>query len=186
MTSITGWLLSVSLLPFTLCLSTLLILMGSCMAQRLTLSKACPGFYVSAAQVFRKHCGKGRNCALNEQFLLFPQSFLLVWRTFCHFHQIQKCRLQTLCIWTSLKFVIWDRVNCRTHDLEVTWGMSLTRSIGHVLGQDTSEPRPRNGEAQDCPWIYDLSCDSRDVENSVTPFNQSFNLTINHNKYSYH
>ena len=26
--------------------------------------------------------------AHNEQFLLFPQSFLLVWRTFCHFHHI--------------------------------------------------------------------------------------------------
>ena len=26
--------------------------------------------------------------ARNEQFLLFPQCFLLVWRTFCHLHQI--------------------------------------------------------------------------------------------------
>ena len=25
---------------------------------------------------------------LNEQFLLFPQCFLPVWGTFCHFHQI--------------------------------------------------------------------------------------------------
>ena len=27
--------------------------------------------------------------AHNEQFLLFPQSFLPIWRTFCHFHRIQ-------------------------------------------------------------------------------------------------
>ena len=31
-------------------------------AQTLTLSQTSPGFYVSAAQVFRKHCGKRRNC----------------------------------------------------------------------------------------------------------------------------
>ena len=31
--------------------------------------------------------GKGE-IARNEQFLLFPQCFLLVWRTFCHFHQV--------------------------------------------------------------------------------------------------
>ena len=24
----------------------------------------------------------------NEQFLLFPQCFLPIWRAFCHFHQI--------------------------------------------------------------------------------------------------
>ena len=30
--------------------------------------------------------GKGE-IALNEQFLLFPQRFLPVWRAFCHFHQ---------------------------------------------------------------------------------------------------
>ena len=31
--------------------------------------------------------GKGE-IARNKQFLLFPQCFLLVWRTICHFHQI--------------------------------------------------------------------------------------------------
>ena len=29
----------------------------------LTLSQTSPGFYVSALQVFRKHCGKRRNCS---------------------------------------------------------------------------------------------------------------------------
>ena len=55
-----------------------------------TLSKTSPDFYVSAVQVFWKHCGNRRNC-----------SFLPVWRSFCHFHQIWKC----------LKFVVWERVN---------------------------------------------------------------------------
>ena len=36
---------------------------------------------------FENTAGKGE-IARNEQFLLFPQCFLLVWRTFYHFHQI--------------------------------------------------------------------------------------------------
>ena len=38
---------------------------------------------------FEKTVGKGE-IARNEQFLLFPQSFLPVLRTFCHFLQIFK------------------------------------------------------------------------------------------------
>ena len=26
--------------------------------------------------------------ARNEQFFIFPQCFLTIWRTFCHFHKI--------------------------------------------------------------------------------------------------
>ena len=54
--------------------------------------------------------GKGE-IACNEQFLLFPKCFLSIWRTFCHVHQISNCRLQTLSVRKSLKFVVWDRVN---------------------------------------------------------------------------
>ena len=57
--------------------------------------------------------GKGE-IALNEQFLLFPQCFLSVWRTFFHFHQIWNCRLQMLSVWKGLKFVVWERVNTRS------------------------------------------------------------------------
>ena len=45
-----------------------------------------------------------------EQFLLFSQCFLAVWRTSCHFHQIWNCCLQTLSVWKSLKLVVWERV----------------------------------------------------------------------------
>ena len=48
---------------------------------------------------------------LNEQFLLFPQCFVPFWRTICHFHYYNNCRLQTLSVWKSLKFVVWERVN---------------------------------------------------------------------------
>ena len=54
---------------------------------RLTLSHTSPGFYVSAAQAFENTVGKGE-IARNEQFLLFPQCFLPVWRTFSHLHPI--------------------------------------------------------------------------------------------------
>ena len=75
----------------------------------LTLSQTSPGFYLSAVQVFWKHCGKMRNCLL-WAFLLFPQCFLPVLRAFCLFHQIWNCCLQTLCVWKSLKFVVLERV----------------------------------------------------------------------------
>ena len=60
----------------------------------LTLSHTSPGFYVSAVQVFWKHCGQKRNCSCNKQFLIFPKCFPPFWRTLCHFHQIWNCRLQ--------------------------------------------------------------------------------------------
>ena len=50
----------------------------------LTLSQTSPGFYVSEIQVFENTVGKGE-IARNEQFLLFPQCFLILWRTYCHF-----------------------------------------------------------------------------------------------------
>ena len=52
--------------------------------------------------------GKGE-IAQNEQFLLFPQCFLPFWRIFCHFRQIRHCRLQTLPVWKSLTFDVWER-----------------------------------------------------------------------------
>ena len=58
---------------------------------------------------FKNTMGKGE-IAHNKQFLLFPQCFLPIWKTFHHFHQIWNCRLQTLSIWKSLKFVVWERV----------------------------------------------------------------------------
>ena len=74
-----------------------------------TLSVTSPGFYVSAVEVLKKHCGKGE-IARNGQFLLFPQCFLPVLRTFCCFHQILNCVLLSLWVWKSLKFVVWERV----------------------------------------------------------------------------
>ena len=48
--------------------------------------------------------GKGE-IARHEQFLLSPQRFLPFLRTIRHFYQIRNCRLQTISVWKSLKFV---------------------------------------------------------------------------------
>ena len=53
--------------------------------------------------------GKGE-IAQKEQYLLFPQCFLPIWRTFCHFHQVQNCRLQNSFCLESQKFVVLERV----------------------------------------------------------------------------
>ena len=59
---------------------------------------------------FENILGKGEIVSY-EQFLFFQQSFLPFWRTFHHFTRIKNCRLQTLSIWKSLKFLVWERVN---------------------------------------------------------------------------
>ena len=56
--------------------------------------------------------GKGE-IACDQQFLLFQQCFLPVWRTLFHFHQIYNCRLQTFSVRKSLKFVVWGRVGAK-------------------------------------------------------------------------
>ena len=58
---------------------------------------------------FENTVGKGE-IAPNEQFLLFPQCFLPFWRSVSHFHQIQNCHLQSVSVWNSLDFVVWERV----------------------------------------------------------------------------
>ena len=51
-------------------------------------------FHMRAVSVLLNTVRK-EEIALNKQFLL-PQCFLPQWRTVCHFHQIQNCRLQTV------------------------------------------------------------------------------------------
>ena len=58
---------------------------------------------------FENTVGKGE-IARNEQFLLFPPCFLSVQRAFCHLQQTWNCHLQTLSVWRSIKFVVWERV----------------------------------------------------------------------------
>ena len=61
---------------------------------------------------FENTVGKGE-IACKKQFLLFPQCFLPIWITFCHFRQIWSYRLQTFLVWKSLKFVVYWWVKVR-------------------------------------------------------------------------
>ena len=54
----------------------------------LTLSQQALVFTCLQYKSFENTVRKGE-IARNEQFLLFPQCFLSVWRTSCHFHQTQ-------------------------------------------------------------------------------------------------
>ena len=78
--------------------------------------------------------GKGE-IARYEQFLLFPQRFLSIWRTFCHFHQIKNCCLQTLSIWNRLKFAVWERVNSQGHIMAVGEATVFPGFLTQVLTQ---------------------------------------------------
>ena len=51
----------------------------------------------------------------NDQFLLFPQGFLPIWKTFCHFHHICNFHLQTLSVWKSLKLSFGKGLNIFYH-----------------------------------------------------------------------
>ena len=53
----------------------------------LTHSHTTTPFDAPFEQAFENTAEKGE-IAPNEQFLLFPQFFLPIWITFCHFHQI--------------------------------------------------------------------------------------------------
>ena len=64
---------------------------------------------VYSKSLFKNHEGKGE-IARDKQFLLFPQCFLPFQITFYRFLQIQNRRMQTLSVWKSLKFVVWERV----------------------------------------------------------------------------
>ena len=93
---------------------------------------------VCSTSRFENTVGKGE-IACYEQFLLFPQCFLPFWRTFYHFHQICNCRLQTLSIRKSLKFVVRGRVNLVKIVRMYVWIMYKTISkLGHVLSKSRS------------------------------------------------
>ena len=75
---------------------------------------------------FENNAGKGE-IACDKQFLLFPQCFLSFLRTFCLFHQIRKCPLQTLSARRCLKFIVWERVKAH-----FTWLNSFPNKPGFL------------------------------------------------------
>ena len=59
---------------------------------------------MSAVQSFENTVGKGE-ITRNEQFLLFSQCFLPVWRTFSHFYKKHQIVVCSLSVWRSLKLL---------------------------------------------------------------------------------
>ena len=111
---------------------------------------------MSAVQVLENTVGKGK-LLVTSKFSFF-HCFLPAWRTFCHFHQIENCYLQTLSVLKSLKFVVWERVNsfpnkpwflyvCSTCFLTTLWkkekllvtsNFSFSRSVYYPFGELSS------------------------------------------------
>ena len=81
---------------------------------------------------FENTAGKGE-IARNEQFLLFPQCFQRIWRTYGRVHQICYCRLQTLSVWMSLKFVVCERVNTDCSRFTDWWCLTFFFSTLFVI-----------------------------------------------------
>ena len=69
----------------------------------LTLPKQALVFTCLQYKSFKNTVGKGE-ISHNEQFLLFPQCFLVVLRIFCHFLSTENWCLQTCTVWKSLDF----------------------------------------------------------------------------------
>ena len=77
----------------------------------LTLCQTSPGFYVSAVELYWKHCGKKEKLLVMNNFSFSHSVFFPCWELSAScFHQSWNCRLQRLSVWKSLKFVIWERV----------------------------------------------------------------------------
>ena len=73
----------------------------------------------AVAVIWLKYCWKRRKTPFNQHS----------GRTFCHFHQIRNCRLQTPLVQSSPKFVIWERVKwsiCKGQSTKV--GVAILRS----------------------------------------------------------
>ena len=61
------------------------------------------------------------------------QCFLPIWLTLCYFHQIYYCCLQTLSVWKSLKFDVWERLNTFINTEEVmVWTNSKVKKKAHL------------------------------------------------------
>ena len=81
----------------------------------LTFPKQALVFMCLQYKSFENTAGKG-DIACNKQLLLFPQCFLTMRKTLCHFHQILNCRLQTLSLEESKILLFWKGLkqpNCR-------------------------------------------------------------------------
>ena len=96
---------------------------------------------MSAVQVYRKHCGKRRNCSFRAIYP-FPTVFSNFWRILCQFYQIRNCCLLTLSAWKSLNFVVGKELNnsCLKHIFLWSRGGGKYYSKGNITVHMTRMP----------------------------------------------
>ena len=75
---------------------------------------------VCIRSVLKKKLQKKERLLLKSNFSFSLSVFLPVGKTFCHFHQMWNYHPQSLSLWKSLKFVIWERVYCLVYGLSTT------------------------------------------------------------------
>ena len=106
----------------------------------LTLSQTSLVFTCLQYKSFQNTVSKGE-IARNEQFLLFPPSFLPIWGAFCRIYPSWNSHLQTLSVWKSLKLVVWERVKAFTDDSQVVSKIIICFGTGR---KDSEKVRKEN------------------------------------------
>ena len=76
----------------------------------LTLSQTSPGFYVSAVQVFSKTLWEKEKLLVTSNFSFSHSVFYPFEELSSIFINFWNCRRQSLSVWKSLIFVVWERV----------------------------------------------------------------------------
>ena len=70
-----------------------------------------PWFLRVYSIIYLKTLWEKEKLLVTSHFSFSHSVFYPFWTTFFHFHQFQNCRLQTLSVWKSQKFAVWERVN---------------------------------------------------------------------------
>ena len=76
----------------------------------LTPSQISPGFLRVCSTSLLKTRWEKEKLLVTSNFSFSHSVFHPFQRTFCDFRETQNCSLQTLSVWKSLKFVVWERV----------------------------------------------------------------------------
>ena len=90
-----------------------------------------------------------------EKVFLFQQCFQPIKRTFHHIHQIRNCCLQSLLVWKSLKFVIWERIKSKVCSVASSYITFRLPSLPKVPFASVYVKIRLYGS---CSLIFDLHC----------------------------
>ena len=89
--------------------------------------------------------GKGE-IAHKEQFLLFPQCFPPIWRTFCHFHQIEIVVCKLFQFGSVQNIVVWESVTTPVKSFNSLPHMSILGSSSSAANKNMMSKIWTNGD----------------------------------------